>query len=251
MSLQKVLVLTPVKDAETHLAAYVAGLERLSYPREALSLGILEGDSSDGTADAIGALAPRFAARFARFCFRQKGFGFRMPASVPRWAPAYQRQRRSVLARSRNHLLMRALREEDWVLWLDVDVVGFPAELIETLLSYDRDILHPHCVREAGGETFDLNAWADKGRLRMADLRGRGGAVRLDAVGGTVLLVRADIHRDGLIFPPFPYGVENIHIRPVHPVWGRGEIETEGLGIMARDMGIQCWGLPDYEVIHA
>jgi peptide chain release factor subunit 1 len=34
-------------------------------------------------------------------------------------------------------------------------------------------------------------------------------------------------------------------------VWGKGEVETEGLGIMAQDMGYQCWGLPDLEVIHA
>jgi hypothetical protein len=39
----------------------------------------------------------------------------------------------------------------------------------------------------------------------------------------------------GLIFPPFPYGVENLHIRPLHLVWGQGKIETEGFGIMARD----------------
>jgi hypothetical protein len=34
--------------------------------------------------------------------------------------------------------------------------------------------------------------------------------VRLDGVGGTVLLVRADVHRDGLLFPPFRY-LEVIH----------------------------------------
>jgi hypothetical protein len=31
----------------------------------------------------------------------------------------------------------------------------------------------------------------------------------------------------------------------------RGEIETEGLGLMAFDMGHLCWGMPDEEVIHA
>jgi peptide chain release factor subunit 1 len=75
--------------------------------------------------------------------------------------------------------------------------------------------------------------------------------MRLDAVGGTMLLVRADLHRDGLVFPSFLYGVASSHIRSKHPVWGKGEIETEGLGAMAADMGIQCWGLPDLEIIHA
>jgi peptide chain release factor subunit 1 len=84
----------------------------------------------------------------------------------------------------------------------------------------------------------------------MQDLRGADGPVRLDAVGGTVLLVKADLHREGLIFPPFPYGVESRFIRKPHPVWDAGEIETEGLGIMAKDMGSECWGLPDLEVVH-
>jgi len=105
-------------------------------------------------------------------------------------------------------------------------------------------------VLRAGGPTFDRNAWSSHGAVTLADRRGQG-PMRLDAVGGTMLLVKADLHRDGLIFPPFRYGLANDAVRPSHPVWGRGEIETEGLGIMARDMGVQCWGLPDLEIIHA
>lgn len=75
--------------------------------------------------------------------------------------------------------------------------------------------------------------------------------VRLDSVGGTMLLVKAGLHRDGLIFPPLKSGVPNPKLRPLHPIWGQGEIETKGLGIMALDRGAQCWGLPDLEILHA
>ena len=64
----------------------------------------------------------------------------------------------------------------------------------------------------------------------------------LDAVGGTMLLVRADVHRDGLVFPCYPYGLQIPRIRPPGMNVWYGEIETEGLGIMAGDMGVQCWG---------
>ena len=30
-----------------------------------------------------------------------------------------------------------------------------------------------------------------------------------------------------------------------------GEVETEGLGLMARDMGYECWGMPNLEIVHA
>jgi hypothetical protein len=69
--------------------------------------------------------------------------------------------------------------------------------------------------------------------------------VALDVVGGTMLLVRAGRHQDGLIFPPFPYGQENPKIRG-----GRGELEAEGLGIMVQDIGLQCRGMPKLEIRH-
>jgi len=82
-----------------------------------------------------------------------------------------------------------------------------------------------------------------------SDLRGQG-VVRLQSVGGTLLLVRADHHRDGLVFPPFFYGARSRWVRDPHPLRGSHVGETEGLAIMAKDMGIECWGLPDLEIRH-
>ncbi len=245
------LVLTPVKNARAYLERYARLLERLDWPRASLSLGLLESDSSDGTLAALESLRPRLEQRASRVTLLNKNFGFQTPLGLPRWEPALQIARRAVLARSRNHLLFGALRDEEWVLWLDVDVVDYPPDILKRLIAEDRAILQPHCVTEPGGKTFDLNAWADGGRRTMHDMRGQTAPVRLDSVGGCMLLVRADLHRDGLIFPAFRYGLRNTAIRDPHPVWGAGEIETEGLAMLARDMGYQCWGLPDLEIIHA
>lgn len=59
--------------------------------------------------------------------------------------------------------------------------------------------------------------------------------VNLDGVGGTALLVKADVHRDGAMFPPFPF----YHL-----------IETEGFAKMASRLGWRSWGLPNYYVSH-
>ncbi len=246
----KVLILTPMKAAKKYLDTYFAGLRLLTYPRRLLSLGILESDSTDGT---YAEVETRLTGEdFRRKTLLKKDFGFQIPPEVPRFALVFQRTRRAILARARNQLLFRALHDEDWVLWLDVDVISYPADIIERLIALDRDIIHPNCVIEPGGSTFDRNAWCEGGRQHMDDLRGRG-LVRLDAVGGTMLLVRADCHRDGLIFPPFFYGARSRWVRDPHPEFGStvGEIETEGLGLLAKDMGIECWGLPDLEIIHA
>ena len=72
------------------------------------------------------------------------------------------------------------------------------------------------------------------GRDYLSDLREHD-CVEIDAVGGTMLLIKADIHREGLVFPTFSY---------------KHYIETEGLAVMAKDMGYTCWGLPNLEIFH-
>jgi len=60
--------------------------------------------------------------------------------------------------------------------------------------------------------------------------------VPLDGVGATFLLVKADVHREGAIFPTFPID---------------GEIETEGFARMALRMGFEVVGVPGILVFHA
>lgn len=285
----RVLILTPVKDAESYLDGYVESLRRLTYPHSLVSVALLESDSVDDTYEGLLRRLPELEKCFRSAAAWKRDFGFRVPEGTPRWAGYLQRERRSALAKSRNHLLFRALRDEDWVLWLDVDVVEYPPDIIERLLETGKDIVQPNCVREYGGESFDLNAWRDRGRLHLHDLRGEGDLVRLDSVGGTMLLVRADVHREGLVFPPYPYGAGSPlarrrlfpHLRQavgallaggagkasklggslrnmrwgdflrLAEVRGGGELETEGLALMAHDMGYECWGMPNLEVRHA
>jgi len=259
----KVIILTPVKDAVAHLDTYFQGLYRLDYPRELLSVGLLESDSGDGTHAELQKRVVTVERDFRRVALWKKDFGFVLPNGTPRWAADLQIQRRSVLAKSRNHLLFAALRDEDWVLWLDVDVIEYPPDVLRRLLATGRDIVQPNCVKEYGGPSFDLNAWRDRGRYHLHDLRGEGELVRLHAVGGTMLLVRADLHREGLVFPTYLFGRRHPLIRRNnHFVSWRsafrarwrgdheGEIETEGLGIMAHAMGYECWGMPRLEIRH-
>jgi hypothetical protein len=50
---------------------------------------------------------------------------------------------------------------------------------------------------------------------------------------------------EGLVFPPFGYGRGSALIRA-----NQGEIETEGMGVMASDMGYERWGMPNLEILH-
>jgi glycosyltransferase involved in cell wall biosynthesis len=249
---ERIVVLTPIKDAAHHAAGYVDRILALEYPSALLRVEVLASDSRDGTADAFRAEFDRLADAGIDSAVHERDFGYVIPAGVPRWAPEIQLQRRLVLARSRNHLLSRGLGDADWALWIDVDVVSYPTDVVARLREVGGEVVQPHCV-DPNGRTFDLNAWTDHGRYHFDDYVGTE-LVELHAVGGTMLLVRADRHRDGLIWPAYLHGAPNQRIRRDPVVLERdeiGEVETEGLGMLAYDMGIACWGLPDLRIRHA
>jgi hypothetical protein len=239
------------------LETFFANLTATDYPAEKLSLAFLESDSSDATASHAEQLLSRHGERFARTQLLRKDFGMRLGGV--RWEPSIQQARRAVLARSRNQLLESALGDEDWVLWIDVDIVSWPPDILHRLINEDHAIVTPHCVRSPRGPSYDLNTFvfkngptqdgdADENWLEGAYRPSPDGTrlyldsfrdfeeVTLDSVGGTMLLIPGDLHRDGLRFPARPY---------------RGHLETEGLAMMARELGVVCRGLPKVEIIHA
>lgn len=72
----------------------------------------------------------------------RRDFGYKLPPRQHRADGPIQLMRRSILARSRNHLLSRALADQDWVLWLDVDGVEHPADVVERLLAAGKSLAH-------------------------------------------------------------------------------------------------------------
>ena len=183
-----------------------------------------------------------------------------------------QAARRSAMSRARNSLLFTTIGPStSWVLWLDADIVESPPTLIQDLASHDKPVIVPNCFQrfiddEGKQDTrpYDYNSWQDsdqaaelaKGmgaddilvegyaelatyRTLMAMLgdksesRDQRKIMPLDGVGGTALLVKAEVHRDGAMFPPFAF----YHL-----------METEGFAKMSRRLGWGCWGLPNYFV---
>ncbi len=251
----RILILTPVKDAMRYLPAFLEKLRTLAFPHDYISLAFLESDSQDGTSTYLAGELSGLCQEFSRAELFRRDFGLRLESK--RWESSTQYERRATLARSRNYLLAQALHDEAWVLWVDADLARFPPDIIEQLLASGKDIVTPNCLALGTNRSFDLNTFklapgAEKldwrpyivdgilqpppgfGRLYLSDLRAYD-AVTLDGVGATMLLVRADIHREGLVFPTFSY---------------HGFIETEGLALMARHMGYHCWGLPKVEIFH-
>ncbi|TID18391.1 putative mannan polymerase complexes mnn9 subunit protein [Venturia nashicola] len=186
-----------------------------------------------------------------------------------------QKQRRAAMSKARNSLLFTTMGPTtSWILWLDADIVESPPSLIQDLASHNKPIIVPNCYQRYFNKDknamdvrpYDYNSWIDsptaqqlaakmgpddillEGYAEMATYRSLmaymveegpnadvGKEVELDGVGGTALLVKAEVHRDGAMFPPFSF----YHL-----------IETEGFAKMARRLGWKSWGLPNYFVYH-
>jgi len=183
-----------------------------------------------------------------------------------------QKDRRESMSRARNSLVFTTLGPStSWVLWLDADIVETPTTLIQDLTSYDQPVIVPNCFqryydknsRKWDIRPYDFNSWIDSEQAQvlakdmgpdeillegyqelptyrtlmayLADLKNLDPRrlLELDGVGGTALMVKADVHRDGAMFPAFPF----FHL-----------VETEGFAKMARRLGYGVFGLPDYLV---
>lgn len=182
-----------------------------------------------------------------------------------------QKPRRAAMAKARNSLLFTTLGPSvSWVLWLDADVVETPPDMIQDLAAHDKPIVVPNCFqryydedkKEMAERPYDFNNWMDSpnaqdlaSKMSKDDILLEGYAemptfralmawmyderedqhleLQLDGVGGTAVLVKAVVHRDGAMFPPFPF----YHL-----------IETEGFAKMAARLGWKSTGLPNYKV---
>ena len=183
-----------------------------------------------------------------------------------------QKERRSAMALARNELLFSTIGPyTSWVLWLDSDIVETPNTLIEDMTSHNKPILAANVYQryvengEPAIRAYDLNNWAESElglkiaselpedqiivegygdefatyRPLMAhmysDKRPKDELMALDGVGGGCTLVKAEVHRDGAMFPNFPF----YHL-----------IETEGFAKMAKRLNYEIYGLPNYLVYH-
>lgn len=148
---EKLLILTPLKDASPWLDEYFENLARLTYPPNLISLAFLVSDTTDDTIAKLQRRANRLqklprAQRYDSITILQKDFHFNLGSEV-RHGFEGQPVRRSFIAKARNWLLTAALRwDHAWVLWLDVDVVRYDPNILSDLMSIDKDVVVPNTL---------------------------------------------------------------------------------------------------------
>ena len=111
-----VLVLSPMHNrahqskGEMAMDRYFRLLSKLDYPKDLISLAVLEGDSTDDTYDELKKHIGEMKGQgYRRLMLLQKDFGYRVPGGKEeRHRHAHQLGRRGHLARLRNYLAVTA-----------------------------------------------------------------------------------------------------------------------------------------------
>ena len=147
---ERVLILTPLKDAAPYLSKYFELIAELTYPHHLIDLAFLVGDSTDDTLAVLASELDRIQRRPDKIPFNsavvvEKDFGFNLAQSVEeRHSFEAQGPRRKAMGRARNYLLSAALKpDHSWVYWRDVDIVDSPKKILEDFMAHNRDVLVP------------------------------------------------------------------------------------------------------------
>ncbi|CCD25119.1 mannosyltransferase complex subunit MNN9 NDAI_0E03020 [Naumovozyma dairenensis CBS 421] len=275
---EKVLILTPLQKFHQE---YWENILQLSYPRELIELGFIVPRTQTGDL-ALQSLekavektqTDKKNQRFAKVTIlRQDSESFNKLAEKERHALNVQKERRSSMALARNELLFSTIGPHtSWVLWLDADIVETPSTLIQDMTAHDKSVLAANVFQRyyddekkaSATRPYDFNNWQEseiglelaskmnddeiivEGYSEIATYRPLmayfhdttkpvSEEMILDGVGGGCTLVKAEVHRDGAMFPSFPF----YHL-----------IETEGFAKMAKRLGYEIFGLPNYLVYH-
>ena len=147
---ERVLILTPLKDAAAHLPKYFDLLCELTYPHDLIDLAFIVGDSTDDTLAVLTSELDRVQKRTDKVPFHnalivQKDFGVVVGGSVEeRHGFKAQGPRRKAIARARNYLLSTAMKaNHSWVYWRDVDIQDSPNRILEDFMEHNKDVLVP------------------------------------------------------------------------------------------------------------
>lgn len=148
---ERVLLCTPLRDAQSHLHMFFSHLRNFTYPHHLIDLAFLVSDSKDKTEEVLEDLLNELQADedpkmpYGEISVIHKDFGQAVGQDVEsRHGFAAQAGRRKLMAQARNWLLSAALRPyHSWVYWRDADVETCPFTVIEDLMRHNKDVIVP------------------------------------------------------------------------------------------------------------
>ena len=222
---EHVTIVSPMRDSLPMLNAFMTHFECLDHPPAALRLIVVEGDSVDGTPQALRAWADQEKRLRVVTC----------DLGAPKYGSIVSLDRFRVLATVFNAGLDAVdLAWSDYVMFIPSDV-DYQPDLLSRLLAHKKDIIAPFFWM-AGGDTF-WDTWGFTGadgtpftNFSRTHLRTYGDKpIRMETVGGVVLI------RAAVLWAGVRYSIWNV---------------DRGLCASAQAKGFTVWADPTTHVTH-
>lgn len=125
----------------------MSAIKNLHYPKDKLHFAFLEGDSNDDT-----------------YLKLLKFKEVHNNVKVERANRSIQMPRFQRLAELRNTLIDTMLQDEDYVFWVDSDIIELPPNILDILINRNVDIVAPLVLIEGDLRFYDILAFIHKGK---------------------------------------------------------------------------------------
>ncbi|KAF3936066.1 hypothetical protein ABW20_dc0104378 [Dactylellina cionopaga] len=274
---ERILFLSPLRDAEAHLPMFFSHLRNLTYPHHLIDLAFLVSDSKDNTLNLLNELLekqqndPDHDQWFGEITVIEKDFKATIGQDFSnRHGFAAQGPRRKLMARARNWLLNATLKpHHSWVYWRDADVETAPTTILEDLMRHNKHVIVPNVWRPlpdwlGNEQPYDLNSWQESETgLELAAKLGEDDVIVEGYAEYATWRPHLAYLRDPRGDPDVEMeldGVGGVSILAKALVFRAGahfpafsfekHAETEGFGKMCRRMGFVVIGLPHYTIWH-
>lgn len=191
MILANVTIVSAMRDSLSGLQAFMTRFYALDYPPAQVRLIVVEGDSTDGTPQALREWADKEKRLRVVTC----------DTGAPHYGSVIDSDRFRVLATVFNAGLDAVdLRWSSHVLFVPADV-HYEPDVLDRLMAHDLDLVAPFFWGPGGAWFYDTWGFSRDGaqfsnfpRTALPDYEG---PVKMDTVGG-VILMRADVLRAGV-----------------------------------------------------
>ncbi|KAJ6259303.1 hypothetical protein Dda_6203 [Drechslerella dactyloides] len=274
---ERILFLSPLRDAEAHLPMFFSHLRNLTYPHHLIDLAFLVSDSKDNTLGSLNDMLrkqqndPDHNQWFGEITVIEKDFKATIGQDFSnRHGFAAQGPRRKLMARARNWLLNATLKpHHSWVYWRDADVETAPTTILEDLMRHNKHVIVPNVWRPlpdwlGNEQPYDLNSWQESETgLELASKLGEDDVIVEGYAEYATWRPHLAYLRDPRGDPDVEMeldGVGGVSILAKALVFRAGahfpafsfekHAETEGFGKMCRRMGFSVIGLPHYTIWH-
>lgn len=152
--MHNILIAIPMKNCGIFFNNLMRQIDNLDYPKEHISIAIVENDSDDNSWERIQAFAEaQKLSGYRSVQIEKRDTGFKLPIES-RHVDSIQPKRLKVLADLRQYIVDKYLQDNDYLWWIDADCIQIPRNSLNEMLRPGHDIVVPILILP-GGSLYD------------------------------------------------------------------------------------------------